>query len=110
MRRSLTAAFVILLPATAGVYPKIDLPKDSPVAVLSTDYGDSTESARGGAMLVDLHAALSFRNLARVTVVTPENVGVTELLGAAAIVISEPALSALTARAGRTSRAGEEQS
>jgi len=62
MRRSLTAAFVVLLPATAGVYPKIDLPKDSPVAVLSTDYGDSTESARGGAMLVDLHAALSFRN------------------------------------------------
>jgi large subunit ribosomal protein L4 len=55
-------------------------------------------------------AALSFRNLARVTVVTPENVGVTELLGAAAIVISEPALSALTARAGRTSKAGEEQS
>lgn len=55
-------------------------------------------------------AALSFRNLARVSVVTPENVGVTELLGAAAIVISEPALSALTARAGRTSRGGEEQS
>jgi large subunit ribosomal protein L4 len=55
-------------------------------------------------------AALSFRNLARVSVVTPENVGVTELLGAAAIVISEPALSALTARAGRPSRGGEEQS
>ncbi len=62
MLRSCAAALAVLLPAVAGVYPKIDLPKDSPVAVLNTDYGDSTESARGGAMLVDLHAALTFRN------------------------------------------------
>ena len=48
--------------ASAAVFPKIDLPKDSPVAVLSTDYGDSSETARGGAMVVDLHAALSLRN------------------------------------------------
>jgi len=46
----------------AGVLPKIDLPKDSPVAVLSADYKDSNETARGGAMLLDLHAALSLRN------------------------------------------------
>jgi len=51
-------------------------------------------------------AALSFRNLARVTVVTPENVGVTELLAAASLVLSEPALDALTARAGGSARAG----
>jgi large subunit ribosomal protein L4 len=44
-------------------------------------------------------AALSFRNLARVTVRTPEDVGVTDLLGAASLVLSEPALAALTARA-----------
>src|SRR5712692_238393 len=62
MRRSLIAAFVVLLPAAAGVYPKIDLPKDSPIVIIGTDYGDSTESARGGAMLLDLHAALTFRN------------------------------------------------
>ena len=42
--------------------PKIDLPKDSPVAVLSADYKESNETARGGAMLLDLHAALSLRN------------------------------------------------
>src|SRR5216684_5794422 len=41
---------------------KIDLPKDSPVSVITSDYGDSSETARGGAMLLDLHAALSFRN------------------------------------------------
>src|ERR1700730_10154745 len=46
----------------AGVLPKIDLPKDSPVAVIASDYGESNETARGGAMLLDLHAALSLRN------------------------------------------------
>ena len=46
----------------AGILPKIELPKDSPVAVLSSDYGESSESARGGAMLLDLHAALSLVN------------------------------------------------
>jgi large subunit ribosomal protein L4 len=55
-------------------------------------------------------ATLSFRNLARVAVATPENVGVTELLGAASLVISEPALQALTARAGQPRRAGEQES
>ncbi len=49
-----------LLPA--GILPKFDFPKDSPVAVLSAEYGESSESARGGAMLLDLHAALSLRN------------------------------------------------
>jgi large subunit ribosomal protein L4 len=51
-------------------------------------------------------AALSFRNLARVAVLTPENVGVTDLLGAASLLVSEGALEALTARgAGRPSAA-----
>jgi large subunit ribosomal protein L4 len=45
-------------------------------------------------------AALSFRNLARVAVLSAENVGVADLLAAAALVISEPALQALTARTG----------
>jgi len=45
---------------SAGV--KIDLPKDSPVSVITSDYGDSSETARGGAMLLDLHAALTLRN------------------------------------------------
>jgi large subunit ribosomal protein L4 len=55
-------------------------------------------------------AALSFRNLARVAVATPENVGVTELLGAASLVVSEPALAALTERASRTGKSVEEES
>jgi large subunit ribosomal protein L4 len=49
-------------------------------------------------------AALSFRNLARVAVLTAESVGVTDLLGAASLVVSESALAALTARAAKTPR------
>jgi len=48
--------------ANAAAVLKIDLPKDSPVVVLSADPGDSNETARGGAMLLDLHAMLSLRN------------------------------------------------
>jgi large subunit ribosomal protein L4 len=46
-------------------------------------------------------AALSFRNLARVAVLTPESVGVADLLGAASLLVSETALSELTARAAK---------
>ncbi len=52
-------------------------------------------------------AALSFRNLKRVAVLTAENVGVTELLAAASLVVSESALAALQARTGAP-RSGEE--
>jgi large subunit ribosomal protein L4 len=52
-------------------------------------------------------AALSFRNLARVAVLTAENVGVADLLGAASLVISETALEALTARTGKPRSAEE---
>ena len=45
-------------------------------------------------------AALSFRNLARVAVLSAENVGVTDLLGAASLLVSQAALQALTGRAG----------
>jgi hypothetical protein len=62
--RAALGFLVCVAPAflSAGVLPKIDLPSDSPVAVLSADYRDSNESVRGGAMLFDLHAALSLRN------------------------------------------------
>jgi len=62
--RVATAFLLVFLVSalTAGVLPKIDLPKDSPVTVVSADFGDSNEMARGGAMLLDLHAALSLRN------------------------------------------------
>ena len=45
-------------------------------------------------------AAMSFRNLERVAVLTHENIGVTDLLGAASLLVSQAALDALTARAG----------
>jgi large subunit ribosomal protein L4 len=45
-------------------------------------------------------AALSFRNLARVSVLLHESVGVTDLVGAASLVVSQAALAALAARAG----------
>ena len=60
------AAGVVLMAGTlwAGTVPlpRIDLPPDSPVVLLSSDYSGSNELARGGAMVLDLHAALSFRN------------------------------------------------
>lgn len=40
----------------------ITLPEDSPVTVVSADWGESTATARGGAMLLDLHTSLSMRN------------------------------------------------
>ncbi len=49
-------------------------------------------------------AALSFRNLARVAVLRSESVGVTDLLGAASLLVSEAALQALTVRAGEQSK------
>ena len=53
------------------------------------------------------HAALSFRNLARVSVQSCERVGVTDLLGAASLVLSEPALDALVARTAKPRGARE---
>jgi hypothetical protein len=41
---------------------KIDLPKDSPIVVLSVDPAGSRATPRGGAYLIDLHASLSLRN------------------------------------------------
>src|SRR6185436_5973502 len=40
----------------------ITLPEDSPLAVLSADWGESTATPRGSAMLLDLHTSLSLRN------------------------------------------------
>jgi len=46
-------------------------------------------------------AALSFRNLDRVAVAEAGEVGVTELVGAASLLLTETALEALTARSGQ---------
>lgn len=68
--RSNIAAFAVLL-ASAAVLPgqterrslfKVDLPSDSPVAVISFGMDDSSTSAKGGAMLLDIHSSLTLRN------------------------------------------------
>ncbi len=41
---------------------KIDLPADSPLALVSTSMGESRATNRGGAMVLDLHMALTLRN------------------------------------------------
>src|SRR5260370_8404924 len=40
----------------------VNLPPDSPVTLMSVDMGESRASARGGAMVLDLHMALKLRN------------------------------------------------
>jgi hypothetical protein len=41
---------------------KIDMGKDSPVTLVSDNWGDSNATPRGGAYLVDVHASLALRN------------------------------------------------
>ena len=41
---------------------KVDLPADSPVTLVTVDWGDTSATARGGAFFVDVHASLSLRN------------------------------------------------
>src|SRR5215831_9839979 len=61
---SLAGAFV--LPAQDGsLNPqgvKINVPSDSPVALLSTTMGESRTMARGAALAIDLHMSLTLRN------------------------------------------------
>jgi hypothetical protein len=41
---------------------KIELPNDSPVTLVSSDWGQSRPTVRGGAVMLDLHSSLSLRN------------------------------------------------
>ena len=41
---------------------KIDFPADSPLTLISTSMGESRATARGGAVVLDLHMALTLRN------------------------------------------------
>jgi hypothetical protein len=41
---------------------KVNLPQDSPLALVSADWGSSRATARGGAMEVEIHSTLQFRN------------------------------------------------
>jgi len=62
---------VLLLAGAAGAWAqgrspsslKVNLPGDAPVALVAADWGESRESARGSALLLELHTSLSLRNL-----------------------------------------------
>ena len=41
---------------------KIDFPSESPVTVVTADWGSSRTNARGGAVMVDLNTSLRLRN------------------------------------------------
>src|SRR3954466_11424630 len=76
--------------------PFLDTPSAKDAAKLLGDLLD------GSALVVladdQEHAALSFRNLARVSVLPASGVGVADVIGAATMVLSQEALDALTAR------------
>jgi large subunit ribosomal protein L4 len=75
-------------------------PKTRQALDLLEGWGDArTRSTLVVLTAEESNAALSFRNLARVAVLSAENVGVTDLLGAASLLVSQPALDALGARA-----------
>ncbi len=84
-------------------------PKTSQALGLLEDWGQP----RGTLIVLNADessAALSFRNIARVAVLTAENVGVTDLLGAASLIVSEAALDALTARTGQPRASSAQES
>lgn len=66
MRNKLAALFVGGMLAANAQQPassfRIDFPADSPVGVVTADWGESRTSTLGGAVMLDLHAALSLRN------------------------------------------------
>jgi large subunit ribosomal protein L4 len=68
----------------------------------------------GGSVLVVLaeeqaRVALSFRNLARVSVLPADGVGVADVIGAGRLLVSQEALDQLTARAKGAKQAAEEE-
>jgi large subunit ribosomal protein L4 len=84
------------------------------IAVLDTTAFDTPATKKAAALLADAglnmpvlvvladdqeQAALSFRNISRVSVLSASMVGVADLIGAASVVCSQAALDALTARA-----------
>jgi hypothetical protein len=70
LSRFATLAGVLALALAAPAQNRIDphntmnitLPDDAPVALLAAGWGDSTATHRGGAMLLELHTSLTFRN------------------------------------------------
>jgi large subunit ribosomal protein L4 len=85
-------------------------PKTAQAAGLLDDWGPRAEVFPALVVLgaEESAAALSFRNIARVAVTTVEDLGVTDVIGAASLLVSESVLDALAARTGAPRGAGEE--
>ncbi len=66
MRSSIAmVAFACMGLCAQSLSRKVDLPADSPVALVSDDWGDTSATARGGAFFLDVHASLSLRNVSQ---------------------------------------------
>lgn len=63
MRPIVLMAALAALAGAQTLSHRIDLPADSPVALLSADFGNSSAAPRGGTMQLDVRAALSLRNV-----------------------------------------------
>ncbi len=50
------------VPRPAATSVKVNFPDDSPVALVSADWGEFRPEARGGALILDLHTSLMLRN------------------------------------------------
>ena len=67
-RSKFAAVFLAALAAAGAQAPgprsslKINFAPDSPLTLVSADWGESRETVRGGAMLLDLHASLLLKN------------------------------------------------
>jgi hypothetical protein len=58
---ALWAAAALCAQSQPGSY-RVDLPPDAPLALVSSDWSPSRATPRGGAMLLELHSTLQFRN------------------------------------------------
>jgi hypothetical protein len=58
----LFAAAAIISTDAQTLSRRVEFPSDSPLTLLSADWGESTATPRGGAFLLDVHAALTLRN------------------------------------------------
>ncbi len=70
MRSKITVGVALLFAGSVFAQNRIDpqnslhitMPEDSPLGLLQADWGESNATARGSAMLLDLHTSLVFKN------------------------------------------------
>jgi hypothetical protein len=65
MRLAILFAAGSLVAGAQSFSHKIDLPAAGPIAVMTDDWHESNATARGGAFLLDVHAALSLKNVSQ---------------------------------------------